>query len=173
MSVVVGLISGVISGIIASIIAQLIFRLNKPKIEISNDIAKCEKQDGTFEYRIKIVNKSKQYVKNMKVFAHLVTNHNAPDGNLLTVEPVHISRNDISFIEPFDEKDQNALYAIRLRIESELENLWGDDSITYLEIKIFCENEKNGCGKVFSNIYRTKKSIIVGTFETKTSMTII
>lgn len=65
MSLIIGIISGIFSGVLSSIIAQIIFRMDKPKILISDKIAKNEQN----EYRIKVVNKSKKYAKNMMIYA--------------------------------------------------------------------------------------------------------
>lgn len=172
MSFLIGMTSGLISGVISSIIASVIIKRNKPQILISDSIAKSQRDSNPSEYRIKVINKSKHYAKNVKVSAHLMTTTNAVGGELLVVQPIQIVYKDIDLIDPYCKTDDNARYAIRIRLDDKLEELWDDDH-TYLEIKIYCENETNGSGKVFRKVYYKKNhSIKFGKFDTKESMLI-
>lgn len=172
MSIIIGLISGLFSGVLSSIIAQLILKTQKPRLNISDSIAKKAAEEG-YEYRIKVVNRTHHYVKNMIIYAQLITNINSVDGTLLKVQPISLVHKDITFIEPYNKSDDSALYAIRLRLTDNLEKLWNEDDHTYLELKIYCENESNGSGKVFKKVYNKKSiAIIEGEFKTKRSMEI-
>lgn len=170
-SFLIGIISGVISGIIASFVVQLIIYLSKPNIIISDNIAKQNGPNGP-EYRIKIVNKSKAYAKDLSVQVNIMSRENAINGNLLSAKPLPLVRKDISYIEPFDKKDEDTKYAIRVRINSDLENVWKDDKTNYVEIKVFCTNELTSAGKVFSKEYKKKVLIKEGEFEAGQSMDI-
>lgn len=172
MNVLSGLISGLVSGILASLIAQLIIRATKPKINISNNISK-QLVNGSHEYRFKVVNLSKSYAKNLIVSAQLITIINAPDGPLITTRPLPLTRKDIKFIAPYNKHDINSTYAVRFRLNCNLEEMWESDDYTSLEITIFCENEQNGCGKMFQRLYRKKDTIVEGTFKTGKSIEIV
>ena len=82
-------------------------------------------------------------------------------------------RKDFQFVAPYDPKDIEARYAVRLRFENDLEDLWKDPNHTALEISIYCENEMNGVGKVFRKVYSTKRSILEGTYKTGKSTELI
>lgn len=170
-SFLIGTISGVLSGIIASFIVQLVVYLSKPSIIISDNIAKQNGPDGP-EYRIKIVNKSKFYAKDLSLQVNIINRENIVNGNLLSAKPLSLVRKDISYIEPFDKKDEDTKYAIRVRINADLEETWKNDRTDYVEIKVFCTNELTGAGKVFSKEYKRKVLIKEGEFEAGTSMSI-
>lgn len=165
MNILSGLISGLISGILASLIAQIIIRATKPKIRISNNISK-QLVDGSYEYRFKVVNLSKSYAKNLIISPQLITTVNAQDGPLITTKPLPLMRKDIKFIAPYNKRDGNSTYAVRFRLNCNLEEIWEEDDYTSLEITVFCENEQNGCGKMFQQLYRKKDTIVEGSFKT-------
>lgn len=173
MSVIIGLISGLLSGIISSIIANIIFRKSKPKLIISDKIAKNVREKNCSEYRIKVVNLSKRYVKNLKFQARLITPGNGVGGIKLHITPIEIMYSNIEIMDPYNIADNDARYAIRIRLDENLELLWAEDNQTYLELQIYGENEFNGSGKVFRKVYNKKShSIVLGEFETKESMVI-
>lgn len=172
MNILSVIVSGVISGIIASLGAQLIIHISKPKIVISDEISK-EIINGKPEYRIKIINKSKFYAKDMSIQVQLVSRTNAPDGDLFFTKPIPLVRKDISYIEPFNKNDKDAKYAIRVRLDANIEEIWKDDTYEYIEIKVFCTNDFNGAGKIFSKEYKKRTKIVVGSFETKESTKIV
>lgn len=173
MSFIIGIVSGLISGIISSIIANVLIKKNKPNLLISDKFSKSKNNSSNYEYKIKVINKSKEYLKNVKISAQLMTSINAVGGVLLSVKPVHIVYNDINLIDPYNKDDENARYAIRIRLDDNLEKIWDDDNHTYLEVKIYGENESNGSGKVFRQVYNKKKhSLVLGEFDSKESMMI-
>lgn len=169
---IIGIIAGIISGILASIIAHLIVYLSKPRIEISENIAKQNGDNGP-EYRIKIVNKSKAYAKDLSIQVNLIHYGTAINGTILSAEPLKLARNDIAFIEPYNKNDLESKYAIRIRILSDLKSRWQDDTIDYIEAKVFCTNEFTGAGKVFSQKYSKKLLIKEGVFAAGKSTDII
>ncbi len=157
---------GVVTGLIASIAFQTINYLSKPKIKISEEISKKENPvTKETEYRFKIVNKSKHYVKNVKVFLEVVTRDNGSGGAILSTKPIHVLRRDVSFIEPFDKNDKEAPYAIRFRIDGDLDKIWVEDNKSYLRLRFYCESEFNGTGKLFTQDYSKKTSIKEGEFK--------
>lgn len=172
MSFIIGMVSGILSGIFASIIAQSIIHFFKPNITISEKISN-ENVDGKNQFRFKIVNNSKQYIKNLSVSAQLITKENAQDGTLITTKPLKLARNDVKFIAPYSKKDEMNLYAVRFRIDDDLLELWNNDQFTSLEVTVYCEKESNSSGKVFKKIYYKRNSIVQGTFETGKSTKIV
>ena len=167
-----GLISGLISGVISSMVAQFIFRIQKPKLEISDTISK-EIVNGVPEYRFKVVNNSKEYAKNIDIVVQWICDQDAPNGNLITTQPISLIRKDIKFINPYKKEDSNSTYAVRFRFNCDLEEEWKKKNNASLEVSIFCENEQNGCGKMFKRVYNNPSSIIEGSFETGKSTTIV
>ena len=177
MSYIIGLISGIFSGVLSSIIAQIIFLRSKPKLTISDSISKSivtdhKTQKQHPEYKIKIINNSKYYVKSLKIYTRLIKTNNIEGGINLVIYPIKIVYSNIDIIDPYDSNDADARYAIKIRLVDNLEELWIDDTY-YLEIKIYCENAINNSGKVFIKEYRTKKSIKEGSFKANKSLDIL
>ena len=157
-----GLFSGIISGIVASIILNNYYWNQKPKLLISDKIAKNSKN----EYRIKIVNKSRFYVTNVFVQVQLVTITLGNGGNILNATNIEIPKPIIQIINPYSKKDTDAPYAIRLAVSKDLEEIWKDDAHTYLKLIIYCSNEHNNASKLYEKIYYKKENCIkFGEFE--------
>lgn len=171
---VVGLVTGLLSGIAASVLFAMMSRWFKPKIVIADKIAKTY-QGQTSVYKVKFVNLSRHYAKNVHIIAQLIEcqNPDSETGVIVQTKPLKFVRTDFSFVEPFDRKDKEERYAVRLVFQNNIEEVWKDPIHHSLEILIYCENEMNGAGKVFKRIYRTPKSIIEGTYETGKSTKII
>lgn len=164
------LVSGVISGIVASILINHYYWNKKPKLLISDHIAKNEHN----EYRIKIVNESNFYVTNVFVQVQLVTITVGNGGNILNTINVDIPKSSIKIIYPYDEKDVNSLYAVRLAISKNLEELWRDDDHTYLQLIIHCSNEHNNASKLYEKKFYKKSSCIkFGEFEYGKSIKVV
>lgn len=96
----------------------------------------------------------------------MITIENGNDGNILSSKPLPLVRKEISFIEPYNKNDKDAQYAIRLKINGDLEELWKEDEHSFLRVKIYCENEFNSSGKLFYKDYKKRRiSISSGDFN--------
>lgn len=169
-TLVLGIASGLISGLLSAVIMHIITRANKPQITISPKIA-CQNIEGKNEYRFKIVNLSKSYIKNMIVSAELVDSTNSGSGLVIVTKPLKLARSDIRIIKPYSNKDQSMEYALRFRILEDLETKWTDVEHTSLRVTAYCEHESNGVGKVFEQTYH-KSDIVQGIFKSGKSMEI-
>ena len=174
ITLIVGLATGLLSGIVASVLFAILSRCFKPKIVIADKIAKTYEGE-TPVYKVKFVNLSKHYAKNVHITAQFIDRQNAHEENGVIVQtrPLKFVRTNFQFVEPFDSKDGEARYAVRLRFYDNIEKLWNDPDHTALEISVYCENEMNGVGKVFKKVYSTPRSISVGTYETGKNTNII
>ncbi len=83
--------TGIISGIVASIIMNAHLRSKKPKIHISDRIAR----NDVGEYRIKLINKSYFYVTNMVVQARLISTSVSNGGNIISSKEIDIKQSNI------------------------------------------------------------------------------
>lgn len=174
LTLVVGLVTGLISGIIASVLFSLLSRCFKPKIVIAEKIAKTF--DGaTPVYKVKFVNCSRHYAKNVHITAQFIDRQNAhsENGVIVQTRPLKFVRTDFQFVEPYKLSDSDARYAVRLKFLDNIEERWTDPDHTALEIAVYCENEMNGVGKVFKKVYRKPNYIVMGTYETGKSTDII
>ena len=174
LTLLVGLVTGLISGIIASVLFSMLSRCFKPKIVIADKIAKSF--DGlTPVYKVKFVNHSRYYAKNVHITAQFIDRQNAHSDNGVIVQtrPLKFVRTDFRFVEPYNPSDKDARYAVRLKFLDDVEKCWTDPNHTALEISVYCENEMNGVGKVFKKVYQRPNVIVEGIYDTGKSTKII
>ena len=170
MDFLLSILSGIISGVVASVIINIYLRSKKPRILISDCIARNEDN----EYRIKIINKSKFHISNMIIQARLISMSIGNGGNILSTKEIDIKQSEICLVEPYSKDVENAPYAIRIGISKNLEKYWIDDSKTYHRVIVFCSNEWNTASKMFIKNYRKKNTVIqTGEFECGNSMRIV
>ncbi len=162
MNVITSVSEGIIVGIISSFVFRIINHFRKPKVMIADYVAKFD-VNGKTQYQIKVVNLKRSYIKNMKIYAMLATNYMEGNKTIVKTVPLKISQPDISFIDPYREKDNAAKYAIRLFLPDDLETLWDRTTPTYLNVKIYCENENSNVGAVFEKTI-SHDSIKLGRF---------
>lgn len=167
-NIIFSIITGIVSGIIASVILNHYYWNKKPKILVSDYIAKNDKN----ECRIKFINKSKFYVTNVIIQLQLVTVTNGDGGIILNSYNLDIPYSKIQFVCPYDKHDKNAAYAIRFVLPKNLEELWKDDNSTSLKLIIYCSNEHNNASKLIEHTYHKKNCIKKGEFEFGTSLEI-
>lgn len=109
---------------------------------------------------------SKSYAKNVRIQLERVTDVIGDGGSISHVLPIHLAREDVDFIDAYSRKDTNADYAVRFVIMGDLDEIWEEDQYSYLRLRVYCENESNGAGKVFVQNYKKKnKSIQEGTYK--------
>lgn len=184
-STILAIILGVLSSFIAALLYFYLFFLRlKPNLSISKEICKREGEDGLMEYEIKVVNNNRRRsTVNVRAELLLVTRRNAPGGMILHTDPLPLKRSDIFEITRFDPKDNpsedEARYAFRfLTVQPgekgpTLENLWEDDTNTYLLFRMFATDPLSGLGKVFPQEYYKKSDIIEGDFGFGPSLQVI
>lgn len=165
------IVEGIIVGIVSSFIFQIINRTRKPKILIADKISKTT-VNNKVEYRIKIVNLKRHYIKNMKIYVMLADKHISANHTVVKTIPLKISQADILFIDPYDKNDREGKYAIRIGIQDNLEKMWTDETHMYLNIKVYCENEKSSSGAVYEKSI-SKDCIQEGIFDFGKSTKII
>ncbi|MDO4982762.1 MAG: hypothetical protein Q4E35_04305 [Eubacteriales bacterium] len=158
-----GLISGLISGFFASLIFALFLLSLRPKINISEDICKDPKLDNV--YRIKIVNKSKVNLNNLRYSLHYC--YDAGDG-ILDVEKIQPRKEPLDFIDR--NCSENEDYAIRLSFFIDREKYPLDKG--FLKFTVLATHSFSNTSKCFKRIY-TKDNIKKGVFQGGESMRII
>lgn len=173
-TLLVGMGTGLISGIVASGLIAAFTRCIKPKIVIADKIA-MTMECGKESYIVKIVNLSRCYAKNVHITAYFVDRVNSGDdeGMLVKLRPLSLAKASFQLVDPYNAKDKEARYAIRLRFMDDLKTEWHDPEHTTLELTVSCENEINGVGKVFKKQYHMQNSMVSGIYKTGRSTDII
>jgi len=160
----------VVIGVLSSVIASLIFlsfltRI-RPKLEISDQIAKGKSlTTEDIIYKIKVINKTRRPIINVKAQLHLVTPIVVPGGILLKSKEIPLKRSEVMYIEKFGPNDEQAKYAFRFTTYEKIEDIWKDDRQSFLRFRIIATDSISGFTKAFSKDYHTKNLIKEGEFE--------
>ena len=168
MTYLFSILTGVISGIISSALIFVFWQFQKPKLEISKEIAKNSKG----EYRVKIRNKTHRYVSKIFIQLQVVKRTNGYEGYVFNTYNLDLPYSEIMLINPRRKQDEKADHAIRLVLPNDLEKQWTEDQYTYLKLNIYCSNEYGTASKVYEQCYLRKNVIIAGEFECGDSMKI-
>jgi hypothetical protein len=159
------LILGVAASGAASIIFWLaLFRI-RPNIAISDKIAKGKTDDNQTAYRIKLVNLSRRAAVDLHVSIFRDTLRNVPDGEVHRLKPLAIRSTPGHMLHSYRKKDPDSRYALRLRIEDDLDAVWTDDDVESLVVRIYARDSMSGAYRHFEHVYRKKSVIKIGSFH--------
>lgn len=156
---------GIVSSIIAATIFVLFFSKIRPRIEISEQICRSRADDGTGEdFEIKIINRSGFPAINLRAELQLVRQVVVPEGYVQIWDDVALIRPNPLQIEKYAKKDQQGMYAFYFRTLENLDELWKDDTTSFLRIRIFATHSLSGFSKVFVKNYFKKSVLVLGEF---------
>ncbi len=158
----VAVIIGILSSLVASLMFLLFLTRVRPKIIISDRIAKGKSSTGETVYRIKIINKTHRSIINVKAQLHLMIPTVTPGGIIMKSKEIPLKRSEIMEISKFDLKDEMAGYAFRFLTYENIEDLWKDDTHSFLRFRIFATDSLSGFCKGFCKYYHTKRNSIKG-----------
>lgn len=164
---------GVASSLTASFLFLLVLARLRPRILISDKIAKVEEQNGETWYSVKILNRTRFDL--IKVFAefHIVTPKKKYGGYIIHAEKLDLIRSEVLVLSKFDASDKEAKYAFRFRSTAYLEKDWVDQE-SYIRFRVYAAHSLSGFGKVFSKDYYDKEvDIVSGDFEYGNSLRVI
>lgn len=158
------LITGIISGIISSILFLLVLYLLKPRVIISDKIC-TNNIYGKQYYFIKTINKTRWSIHDIKVELSLLQTSSTKGGKIYKVDKIELRRDPPFQIPAFKKSDRDALYAILYSTESDLNELWTEDTHC-LRVVISARHNLSGFGKTFTKEYYSKEHAIhFGKFE--------
>ena len=160
-------ILAILVGLITSVIFFYILSKFRPKIDISKAIAKgADKKDGRPIYRIKVINRTKYPIIDIKAQLHIFENQQTANGEIWKSMTIELKRSDPIVIDKYDKSDRDALYAYRFVTYNDLEALWGYDNVQFLRFRIYARHALSGFGTFAYQDFRLKRnSIKVGDFS--------
>lgn len=167
------IIIGVLSSFVASLIFLLFLTRVRPNIVISDQIAKSRStKTGELVYIIKIINKTKRPIIDIKVQLHLINLVVMPGGVIRNTNKIALKSSEIMEISKFDLNDKMGNYAYRFIVNENIEKI-GENSNSFLRFKISAKDSLSGFIRVFTKNYHTKiNSIQEGKFEAGNSLEI-
>ncbi|MGA2824360.1 MAG: hypothetical protein ABSE72_12640 [Bacteroidales bacterium] len=177
MAKMTGFLESVVIGVLSSLVASLIFLFYltrvRPKIEISDQVARTISASGKTIYRIKVINKSRVPIINIKTQLHVMRPTTVPAGIIYISKDITFQQSEIMELSKFDTQDKTAAYAYRFRSYDALDDLWSEDSQSYLRFRIRATHSVSGFTRVFRKDYYTRRnSIMYGEFDFGNSMKI-
>lgn len=150
---------GVFGSIIASMIFLAALRSFRPKLEISNVIAR-NKSDGVKKFTIKILNKGKRSVVDLRFELLLMTKQSIKGGELRKATVIPLAKNHAFILYGFSHGDREFRYARRINISDDLDKTWRTDDQQYLLFRVYAHDEVSGLAKLFETEFRTKRNSI-------------
>lgn len=157
------IITGIISGIISSMLFYIFIFGIKPRIDISNQIC-LERHSDRNIYVVKVVNKSRTFITNVKYQMILCKKSN--DGNV-SITTIHPLKEPMVNIDKYLKKTTD--FAVQISYEMD-EKLF--DKNSYLEFTFEAYHSFSNAMRVKQKKY-TIKDVQKGRFETGKSMIIL
>ena len=159
------LVVGIITGLVASMIFFYALYTLKPKLKISDQIAKGQDVvDGRTLYRIKVVNHTKVPVIDVRAQLHIFRGFGAGQGRIYKSREVELKQSSPIAIPQYNKKDKEANYAYRFVTYKPLDEEWRDAQ-EFLRFRIICNHAVSGFGQYFFRDYYVKDDIVEGNFE--------
>lgn len=159
------LITGIVSGVMASVVFLLFMLVIRPRIILSDSIT--VDKNGT--YKIKIVNKSRCRLSELKYDLRLCDDHGDGIVDVETIQPI---KPRLDFIPKYSKKDKNSMYAIRISYKSKDGKCIINSSNSYLEFIVSAKHTLSNTYSVVSKTYKCD-DIKFGIFESGKSTNVL
>jgi len=139
----------------------------RPIIDISSAIAKGnDTLSGRAIYRIKVINRTKSPIVDIRAQLHIFKNHQTATGEIWKSKAVELRRSDPIVIDKYDQTDVDANYAYRFVTYENLEEAWDNDNVQFLRFRVYARHSISGFGVFAYKDYRLKRnSIKAGEFS--------
>lgn len=159
---------GLVGGLVASLVASagfwfLLYRV-RPKIEISPKIARTLTDDGHV-FRIKLVNKSRFPAVDVQFAVYLRSKRNVAGGEVYGRRQLDCESSVIPVLSRYSKDDDQAEYALRIKINDSLDEVWKNDSLQSIRIALFARHGFSGAFNSFKMDYFQKSDIEDGNFR--------
>ncbi len=155
---VLAILIGVVSnGMFFFIMSKL-----RPKIDISPNVAHRIDKAGKSIYRIKVINRTKVPIVDIKAQLHVFTSRQTATGDIWVSISIELKQSDPIMIGGYDKKDKDVDYAYRFITYKDIDSVWNDDNIQFLRFRIYARHRHSvsGFGTLASKDYRLKRNSI-------------
>lgn len=172
MDWLIGIVTGVVAGVVSSAIFFIFLALIKPKIKISKDICFTPEENSSDPskgtYRIKIVNKSRVMLTNIR-YIFLYVKNKVNEVN--SVEEIPPLKNTLKFIDKYGSDENYSDYAVRIAFDYDPIKFPLDNG-NELSFIIFAEHSRSNKSRCYKQTY-TAKDIKKGKFAIGESTKIV
>lgn len=167
------IVTGVVGSFIASALFLLSLALLKPKLRVSDQLAKHVNENGNLVYTVKIINLSRTRAVDVEVEGIHVTKKPHNHGALLKATELNFVRARLFKLWGHRKDDKDAKYAWRVSITDDLSALWGSDHHKSIQVLVKARHPWSGFTTwVIKTYYNDKVTIKEGEFEVGNSMEI-
>jgi hypothetical protein len=166
MDILLAIITGIFSSLVASTVWLFAFSRVRPKITISEKIAKTLDTSGYPIYKIKIINQTKRPIVSVRARLTVSSPAVVPNGFVTTTRSIELKTSEVFSLRKFDLSDKEANYAFRFITYENLDEIWTNDKVSYVVFRIYAVDSLSGLGKMYERQFRLKRnSIVDGDFE--------
>jgi len=174
----------IFGSLMTSIAIFATLRFLRPQIAISPKICRYTNSEGEVQYKIKVINKSWFHATNVSFELLLAKPYEVNGGTSVHEQVInlvdgqdhrwYISKRPLFWRRQEKKKNGNALYAIHVRANEDLEQLWASkDDSCYLVFKVLASHGLSSLTKVKAEKYnRPEHSILTGNYKFGTSLDI-
>lgn len=169
MEYLISFVLGVFGSLIASGLFLWYLSQNKPKLEISPNIARNRANPNQPVFALKFVNKTASPIYDIRIDVTLLEPVVRDKGNNLKATPIVVSKDYLQYVENENGLDSYSSHAITLRITDDIDSKWIDEK-NYIQVTITARHSLSGFSGVFTQQYRLKSCIVDGRFESGNSL---
>ena len=156
---------GIISSLVASSVYLWFFLRIKPNIAISDEIAETSSIDGEKEYLIKVINKGKKSIINVKAELYVINRSNVAEGSIDEHKKISLKIPEMMELEGMKDERINDYFAFHFCTRENLGEIWNDDIQKRLRFKIYASHSISGFSQVYSKDFYKKSLIKKGEFK--------
>ena len=163
---------GLLSGFIAGVVSVVFYnwynnKHHTPVIEISDKLIETKKE-GNPALAIKIINKTKKELSDIKLEVYGIKNL-SPNNQIPLIERSLIAKRELLEIAKFDKKDKNADYAYRVKIDKKDGDIIKEvKKYKQIKISIRMNCPHYGTYNVESLTYEVKRDILDDSYSFNT-----
>lgn len=150
----------ILFGVVANGMFLYITSKFRPKIEISPNVAHRIDEAGKSIYRIKVINRTKAPIVDIKAQLHVFTSRQTATGDIWKSTSIELKQSDPIMIGKYDKKDKDADYAYRFITYKDIDKVWNDENTQFLRFRIYARHSVSGFGTFASKDYRLKRNSI-------------
>ncbi len=170
MDVVQALAIGVVSGLTASFLWLIIFRIIRPRLDLSARITEDRNEAGKF-YQIKIINRSRRPTYEIKIELCEIRPRRTRGGIIDCKFPIPV-QNAPFMLSGHTNRNKEYANCYRLTI-NDLRSYVNSGDSDYIRLRVLARDSLSGIGRVFEQRYYDEDDIVAGRFAMGESFEIV
>jgi len=168
--------TGIISSIMASFVFLFLIFCLRPRVTISEHLARYVDKDGNKIFLFKIINRSYFKIVDLQTKMLILTPIGTYGGNNLKIEYLKLKTDKIWYLDRrnnFFKKSEHATFAIIFSCLDDLDAIWNHKNGSILHIEVICKHGLSGFNKVITRNYHSDTEIKNGYYKYGNSTEIV